>query len=355
MLQVLKAEKSLVERIAYVSQIEQAPVMSQGQKDRTIALLFNPFDYDPSQRKNLFEHILALQQWKRLHDFRFQYFTKRQNTTLELIILIKPTNAHFSLLYQKFKNTSTWFSDFIWRHFNKAFQWDLTVETDLVVFNNSDDISLKRRVMVQDYPDVFGLPAPLRAYMLLLMREDLNSNYGDFVDAEYFLGTFQRDFLYGLDGGRKLNAIEKKIETIEIPLTNASLKEVCLAWLNYWSFLMEKLGQLNCQTGSNPLLQNAIRDCFNLGIITFLPKAHLLKAIEEDIILEGNFFIGFSVLLRKNCVADVINLTRYFVEYSRTLEQFLNTAGFHEYRKSFAVNELKVALVKNDLGNLIGQ
>lgn len=333
-----KSTMSFIDRIARASSIDKSPVYSIPIKAVYIAPLFNPFDYDPSERKNLFQHILALQQWKRIQDFRLGHIIKKPNTPLELLVLCKAANAHFCLLLQKMDKYPV-LQSYLTEYFSKALRWNLSINGDLIIFSNHHDMSLRRRAAVQEYVDIFGLPGPLRAYMFYLMHEDLDAHYGKFIEAEYLIGTAQRKILLSLEG-------RKKIGQVDLAISDLYLKEVCLAWINYWSFLMGKAGQLNNQTSENTFLQRITRDYFTSGVIpVFMPTEHFLKAITDAILEEGSFLMGFSELIAEG---DMPMLIKYFMEYEDALERFLVQKGV-PMDATFRINALKVALVKFDL------
>jgi hypothetical protein len=305
--------------------------------------LFNPFGFNPSQHECVYKNILALEQFRRLHDARLRHFHKRFHSSLEGVILSTTPKAHFQILSPKL--TTPQFRKIIRGHLLKTFMWRQPPHEDVILFSASPDMKLKRRVMVQEYQAAFGLPGPLRAYMLLLLQENIDRHYVNYVEVEFQLGSHQREVLRALSQDEPLF-----VEEFDLQVKDSTLKSACQAWIRYWTLLITKVGQVNHQTASSPFLHTSIHEYFLLNAVPHrVPRETFLESIELAVLCDGTFLVGFSKLLHQSDVGLVLLLMRHFEEYQRALIAYFEKEGLHV--EAFKANKIQVDVVKYDIFN----
>lgn len=302
------------------------------------SLLFNPYGYNASSQSNAFKHILAMQQWIHIHEIRLNHIIKTPHSPLESLLLIKTSNSHINLLMHRLLTYPTYFRKFLMAYFEEKMNWKIPFEDHKIEVSGCDDIDLNLKVSAQNYEGMFGLPDALRVLLLMRVQED-EANFVDFVDAEYHIGFLQQRIFISLFKG-------KELEDPNLYLPIDSLRDVCFAWITYWTIVIGKLGHFNHLLRSSPFIFSIVRDYF---ILKKLPSGHshacYLDAIEKAILFEANVLLAFCKLFSHN-PETIEQFIDNFESYEESLESYLMELGIKTM--AFEANRIKIALLKQD-------
>ena len=312
-----------------------------------LASLLNPYDFDPQYRKNVYEHILGLQQWKRLHELRMVHVNKEPHAPLEKIILSTGTNAHYQLLLKSCESLPKKVSLMIQKHFTSAFASllsDSLEERDEVQLSNSSDVNLRRKLAAHQNQAMFGLPGPLRVLFFMRIQEDFDGWYSRFIDTEFFMTCAQCEIFNQLTNDETVRDLADYADDY---FPDEEFGEVCLEWLKYWSFLVRTIGQVMHQTSSSEVLHKMVEDYFSYYFRPpVLPTGEYVKAIESAIQVEGNLFVALAKMFGKDRVT-IMSLIECFSGYENALREVLIQEGLPLFASE--ANKIQLTIVMHSI------
>ena len=310
-----------------------------------LASLLNPYDFDPQFRKNVYEHILGLQQWKRLHEHRMLHVNTKPHSSLERIIISTGMNAHFRLLIKSCQalpdNVSVIVQDYFSSSLVSLFS-KLPLEMEKFPLFDSADINARWKLAAHQRQSTFGLPGSLRALFFMRIQEDYEGWSGRFIEAEYLMTCAQRDILKSFNSDKN-----PSLEKYDNYFTDEEFKEVCIEWLYYWIFLIKLIGQVNHQTDSSEVLHKLFEDYLNFyARPSSIPYGEYVEAIEKGIMLEGNLFVALARLFKGD--QKVVNLLiEVFTNYEEELRNVLIREGLP--LAASEANKIQVIMVQHSI------
>lgn len=322
---------SLAERIKRVVQAERSGYLEQ----QVIATsLLNPYNFNPNAQSNVFRHVLALQQWIRIQNLRLKHIHKATYSPLESLVLKKTSRAHLELLLIKFE-PYPYLSKFFSVYFVDKMSWKMPIDVYEVPISGCDDLNINRKVSMEKFQAIFGLPDSLRALMFMQMQDD-PGKVVDFVDAEFHIASLQQRILISISKGLE-------IEDPQFYLSHDNkFREVCLAWIQYWTVIIGKLGHFSHLLSTSPFLFSIVKDYFQFNKLpSGNSKLLYKKAIEECILSEANWLLAYCKRFSHNSEA-VRLFTEKFETYERALQTYLAAVGINTM--AFEANRIKIAI-----------